>query len=274
LFATLIDKLQSMASDMVPRVFESLFQCTLEMITKNFEDFPDHRIMFFKLLRSANSHCFLTLLKLHPSQFKLIIDSVVWAFKHLEKNIADTGLNILLDVLNNVQSSDIANDFYFGYFLSLLQDILGVMTDTFHKPGLRLHSQILQKLFHVVESGSITISLSAQHSNNQTYIRHVTTQMLKASFVHLSGQVIDQFVAGLFSLSSKPDTVYKTHLRDFLIQLKEFAGKSNELYEEERAAKRAEEEAQQQARIKSVPGLLYTTPRTALNQPKDKDEIL
>lgn len=27
----------------VPRVFEAVFECTLGMITKNFEDYPDHR---------------------------------------------------------------------------------------------------------------------------------------------------------------------------------------------------------------------------------------
>jgi len=274
LFATLIDKLGNIAASMVPRIFEALFQCTLEMITKNFEDFPDHRIMFFKLLRSSNSQCFSALLKLHPAQFKLVIDSIVWAFKHLEKNIADTGLNILLELLVNVQTSDVANDFYKAYFVSLLQDILGVLTDTFHKPGLKLHSQILQKLFYIVESNSITISLSSSFPNNQTYIRQFVISYLKASFAHLSTTTVDQFVSGLLTLSSKTENVYKTHLRDFLVQLKEFASKPSELFEEERQAKLAAEQKQNEDRIKSVPGLLYTTPRTALNRDKDSDTIL
>jgi exportin-1 len=42
----------------VPRIFVAVFECTLEMITRNFEDFPEHRINFFKLLRAINSHCF------------------------------------------------------------------------------------------------------------------------------------------------------------------------------------------------------------------------
>lgn len=33
------------------------------------------------------------LLELPPAQFKLVIDSVVWAFKHTMRDIADTGLN-------------------------------------------------------------------------------------------------------------------------------------------------------------------------------------
>jgi exportin-1 len=30
---------------------------------------------------------------LPPAQFKLVMDSVVWAFKHTMRDIADTGLN-------------------------------------------------------------------------------------------------------------------------------------------------------------------------------------
>jgi len=278
LFSAIIDKLNVLVAPLIPRIFDSLFQCTLEMITKNFEDFPDHRIMFFKLLRSANAHCFTALLKLHPNQFKLVMDSIVWAFKHLEKNIADTGLNILLDLLNNVQQSDVANDFYKGYFVSVLQDILGVVTDTFHKPGLSLHSQILARLFTIVENGSITVPLNTQFPNNQTYIRQFVIDLLKRSFSHLSSTQIEQFVNGLFSLSGKDANVYKQHLRDFLVRLKEFASKAEDLYEKERQKKldeeKARETARESARIMSVPGLLYTTPRTQLNREKDKDEIL
>jgi exportin-1 len=35
----------------VPRIMEAVFECTLEMITKNFEDFPEHRIRFFEFLK-------------------------------------------------------------------------------------------------------------------------------------------------------------------------------------------------------------------------------
>lgn len=31
----------------------------------------------------------------NPGQLKLIIDSIVWAFRHTERNVAETGLNLL-----------------------------------------------------------------------------------------------------------------------------------------------------------------------------------
>ena len=53
LFTCLINKLQSLMTAQVPRVFEAVFKCTLDMITKNFEDFPEHRANLFNLLRGA-----------------------------------------------------------------------------------------------------------------------------------------------------------------------------------------------------------------------------
>jgi exportin-1 len=30
-----------------------------------------------------------------PAQLKLVIDSIVWAFRHTERNVAETGLSLL-----------------------------------------------------------------------------------------------------------------------------------------------------------------------------------
>ena len=88
----------------VPKIFEAVFQCTLEvgvsthdffsvifcvyltalsinvqkvycseywltlyllqMITKNFEDYPEHRLKFFSLLRAIATYCFPALIRL------------------------------------------------------------------------------------------------------------------------------------------------------------------------------------------------------------------
>jgi hypothetical protein len=125
-----------------------------QMITKNFEDYPEHRLKFFSLLRAIASHCFRALFTLssqvseqqafHVSrgylfvgfveeasavdlsflfdrplfwsswdvnsmfcviwqQLKLVMDSIIWAFRHTERNVAETGLNLLLEMLTNFQ---------------------------------------------------------------------------------------------------------------------------------------------------------------------------
>ncbi len=37
---------------------EALFECTLEMLNKDLEEFPEHRQHFFRMLQSFTIHCF------------------------------------------------------------------------------------------------------------------------------------------------------------------------------------------------------------------------
>ena len=67
------------------------------------------------------------------------MDSIVWAFKHTMRDIADTGLNICLELINNISMQDpaTANLFYQQYFLTLVADVLFVLADTDHKSGMK-----------------------------------------------------------------------------------------------------------------------------------------
>ena len=49
--ATIVNKLEGDITSQVPEMFESVFKGTLDMISKNFEDYPDHRKNFFLLLQ-------------------------------------------------------------------------------------------------------------------------------------------------------------------------------------------------------------------------------
>lgn len=265
LFAAIVTKLGGLGqhfSGHFLRIFDSVFQCTLDMITKNFEDFPDHRLQFFKLLRAINLHCFPLLLGLNASQFQLVMDSIIWAMKHLERNITDTGLSILLELLRNIHQSDVANDFYKTYFISLLQELLNVLTDTFHKSGFRMQATLLAELFHIVETGAITVPLwgnDASFPNNQTYVRHFTANLMLESFETLNKSDVENFMNGLFQTNTKL-AAFKQHLRDFLISLKEFSDENDDLYLEEKQKEMNEQMAKEQARVNAVPGLLYTGP--------------
>lgn len=42
-------------------------------------------------------------LLIFDQQLKLVMDSIIWAFRHTERNIAETGLNLLLEMLKNFQ---------------------------------------------------------------------------------------------------------------------------------------------------------------------------
>lgn len=55
-------------------------------------------------------------------QLKLVMDSIIWAFRHTERNIAETGLNLLLEMLKKfqVRSLYICSFFYEPSFIVLL----------------------------------------------------------------------------------------------------------------------------------------------------------
>ena len=61
--------------------------------------------------------------------------------------------------------------FYKQFFISLLQDVFVVLTDTLHKPGFPLHSSILAKMFSTIDKGLVTVPLwneqEANYPNNQ-----------------------------------------------------------------------------------------------------------
>lgn len=57
---------------------------------------------------------------------------------------------ILIVFWVNWQNSEFCNQFFRTYFLTIEQEIFAVLTDTFHKPGFKLHVLVLQHLFCLV----------------------------------------------------------------------------------------------------------------------------
>ncbi|GAB2293891.1 Exportin-1 [Dionaea muscipula] len=258
LFATIINKYKAAMIEDVPRIFQAVFQCTLEMITKNFEDYPEHRLKFFSLLRAIATHCFPALIRLLPEQMKLVMDSIIWAFRHTERNIAETGLNLLLEMLKNFQVSEFRNQFYRSYFLTIEQEIFAVLTDTFHKPGFKLHVLVLQNLFALVKSGGLTeplwdpATVPYPYPNNEIFVREYTIKLLSSSFRNMTTNEVTLFVNGLFE-SINDISIVKNHIRDFLVQSKEFSAQDNkDLFAEEAAAQRERD----RQRMMTIPGLI------------------
>uniref|UniRef100_A0A6N2M7Y3 Exportin-1 C-terminal domain-containing protein n=1 Tax=Salix viminalis TaxID=40686 RepID=A0A6N2M7Y3_SALVM len=144
LFATIINKYKAAMIEDVPRIFEAVFQCTLE-------------------------------------------------------------------------ASEFCNQFYKSYFLTIEQEIFAVLTDTFHKPGFKLHVLVLQHLFCSVESDALTeplwdaATVPYPYLNNAMFVREYTIKLL-----------VTQFVNGLFE-SRTNLSIFKNHIRDFLVQSKEFS---------------------------------------------------
>ncbi|CAD6211890.1 GSCOCT00003883001.2-RA-CDS [Cotesia congregata] len=254
--ATIVNKLEGHITSEVPKIFDAVFECTLEMINKDFEEFPEHRTNFFLLLQAVNIHCFPAFLSIPPAQFKLVLDSIIWAFKHTMRNVADTGLAILYQLLQNIeQHEQAAQSFYQTYFTEILQHIFSVVTDTSHSAGLTMHATILAYMFTLVELGRILVPLGAI-PDNRVYVQEFVASLLKAAFPHLTDNQIKITVQGLFNLD-QDIPAFKEHLRDFLVQIREYTGEDDsDLYLEEResALRTAQEEKRRQQM--AVPGII------------------
>src|SRR5271170_4415313 len=144
--------------DKIAPIMDSVFECTLEMINKDFHEYPEFRVEFFKLLQAINLHCFPALLKLDGRQFKFVIDSCLWASKHDNREVENTGLTMCMELIDNMAETDqqTSSAFFRQFFIAILQDVFFVLTDTDHKAGFKTQSMLLARMFYFIESGKIS----------------------------------------------------------------------------------------------------------------------
>lgn len=195
------------------------------MINKDFEEYPEHRTNFYMLLQQVVTFCFPALLNTLPHQFKLVLDSIIWALKHTMRNVADTGLEILLTLLENMtkQPAEMSNGFYQTYFTDIMQHLFSVVTDTSHSAGLAMQAKILAYMFEIVDTNKITAPLNSvvqvNGQNNIQYVKDFVSSLLKSAFSHLTDAQIQITVEGFFNLTYDVQA-FKEHLRDFLVQIR------------------------------------------------------
>lgn len=283
LFAQIITFMNGLPVEAIRLIFQSLFECTLDMIKNNFEDYPDARLNFFKLLRAINQYNFSELFQLNDNpaaaeaQFKLVINAIIWAFKHTERNVAETGLILLIELLENVDKWRYVDYFYRTCFRRILNDILSVLTDTLHRPGFKYQAQILMHLLTVVNSGEVKepmwnpnsaeeVAAAGVPPSNQLFVVWHLKTVLRKAFPNLSEAQVTDAVRKLFE-SLGNEKAFKGHLRDFLVQTKEFSGGDNtDLYDEEKQNELAEQRRREQERLAATP-VRFKDPSPHLSSP-------
>lgn len=135
------------------------------------------------------------------------------------RNVADTGLQILMKLLQNIeQHEQAAPSFYQTYLTDILQHVFSVVTDTSHAAGLSWHAMILAYIFSLVESGRVNCQLGPI-PDNVLYIQDFTATLLRSAFPHLTDNQIKITVQGMFNLD-QDIPAFKEHLRDFLVQIR------------------------------------------------------
>lgn len=223
--SAIITKLSALMEDQVPNIMENVFECTLDMINKDFSEFPEHRVEFFNLLRAINLHCFpgmcnllcledsklirLALLKLDNRQFKFVIDSCSWAFKHDNRDVEAAGLNMCLELINNIaDKTDVqtSNAFFQQFFITILQDVFFVLTDSDHKAGFKTQSMVLMRMFYFVQpadgsapkiQGPIySPDQAAAGTSNKEFLANFVANLLRGAFPNLQPYVtpFDQII--------------------------------------------------------------------------------
>ena len=201
------------------------------MINQNFEDYPEHRLNFYKLIQAINTHCFPAIFAIPPEHQKLVVDAIIWAFRHTDRTISELGLDILQLFLKNVSTNQaIAQSFYQSFYLTLLQDLMYVLTDRLHKSAFKHHATLLQYMFRMVESDEVKVPLwdAAKYpamDSNQRFIRQFVVDLISSSFQNMSRAQCEEFVGRFFDLNSTLGPshehlkLFKSALRDFLISV-------------------------------------------------------
>jgi exportin-1 len=186
---SLVNKLHSLMEDQVINILDNVFECTLEMINKDFSEYPEHRVEFFKLLRTITANCFPALLQLDARQFKFVIDSCMWASKHDNHEVESQGLVMCNELVTQMADRNFT-EFFQNFFTTILQDVLFVLTDSDHKAGFKQQANLLAKMFWLVETNKIggpvyTPDQAAAGTPNKDFVKQFVGQLLTNAFPNL-----------------------------------------------------------------------------------------
>lgn len=249
---------QNKMEDQISTIMDNVFECTLEMINKDFSEYPEHRVQFFNLLRAINMNCFKALLRIDSRHFKFVIDSCMWASKHDNREVEAAGLLMCNELVMNMANTEpsTSNVFFQNFFTTILQDVFFVLCDPDHKAGFKHQTVLLAQLFRLVDQGTIQGPIYQQGTAepgtpNKKFLYDFTQTLLTNAFKNLSSKQITDFVNALFNYNGD-NNKFKQEVRDFLISMREFssADATADLFAEDR--EKAAKEAQESERAKAM----------------------
>ncbi|AJR83242.1 APG_G0022410.mRNA.1.CDS.1 [Saccharomyces cerevisiae] len=261
---TVVEKVGHMIPQGVILILQSVFECTLDMINKDFTEYPEHRVEFYKLLKVINEKSFAAFLELPPAAFKLFVDAICWAFKHNNRDVEVNGLQIALDLVKNIErmgNVPFANGFHKNYFFIFVSETFFVLTDSDHKSGFSKQALLLMKLISLVYDNKISVPLYQeaevpQGTSNQVYLSQYLANMLSNAFPHLTSEQIASFLSAL-TKQYKDLVVFKGTLRDFLVQIKEVGGDPTDyLFAEDKENALMEQNRLEREKAAKIGGLL------------------
>lgn len=207
-------------------IFVNTFAPTMQMISGDFESYPEHRVGFYDLMEAIVRHCFLAFKALTSDQWKQILMVTYQGFHNRIRSVAETSLNILNKLLKTVaeaHATEFAQQFFKAFYLPIMEEVLQVATDSIHYSETKEHAAILAYMFLILETGLIKTPFNTAAPDNMAFVTNHIGTKLKAAFPHLRTEQIQLAVRGFFSYN-KDEKAFKDHLRDFLVETKEQVG--------------------------------------------------
>lgn len=262
--STLVSKVGHMIPEGVVLILQNIFECTLDMIKNDFVEYPEHRVEFYKLLKDINAHSFQGLLQLSGEAFQSLINAALWAFKHNNREIEESGLSLTIELIENVEKlgeTPFTKAFYENFYFQILSDTFYVVTQPDHKSGFTYQSQLLAQLIHLVEDNVIKVPLytpdqAAQGTSNSDFLKQYLGNLLSSAFENLQKEQLVNFLNALTSVY-KDLNKFKGILRDFLVQIKQFGGDPTDyLFAEDKEIEKQEQTRLQREKDMQVGGLI------------------
>ncbi|KAG7191760.1 Karyopherin transporter [Scheffersomyces spartinae] len=245
-------------------ILQNIFECTLDMIKNDFVEYPEHRVEFYKLLRAINEHSFSALLQLSGEAFQSWINAALWAFKHSNREVEENGLHLMLKLLQNVENvgdTPFTRAFYENFYFQVLSDTFYVVTQPDHKSGFTFQAEVLAQLIHLVQDNVIKYPLytpkqAPENTSNYEYLKQYLGNLLLSAFPNLQQLQLTNFLNVLTAVYG--DLIkFKSTLRDFLVQIKEFGGDPTDyLFEEDKQLEREDQNRIQRERALQIGGLI------------------
>lgn len=240
LFATMFRRLGLGLNGYLEQILLNLCDSALEMIKNDYLSAPDFRDGLFRLVESIIKHCLSGLLQLSWDKFETVIHTVLFACKHEKPEHMEIGLETLL-ALNAfiMQTPQVANVVYKGFYLLMIRDILTIMTDYRHVSGFKLQAQILQQMLQIVEGNNVLTERLCvdqtphQFADNKQFVISLLIDCISTLFQNLNKVQIEAFVLNLFNFCHDWPK-FKATLRDLLISMKSYSASNDDFYQEEK----------------------------------------
>lgn len=216
--AECIQTLRNQSHELLSASLPLILGAVLPMITQDFNSYIETRMNFFSLLQSIAVNCFQAFMNLSSDIFKTIVDCVVWAMKHETPSIHEIGIETLIALLENInRNEEFMQGFYKFYFTMILSDLLFIMTDKLHSNTLNQQAKCMHILLFICARFDFPVFEGA--TNNQEAVMQFLMTTMSQHFSNLALSDHQKCLMSIFNAISADDKIFKTALRDYLINL-------------------------------------------------------